>query len=77
MRCLLAIFVAMTIYGVVAGKYGGALFSSLMIVVVYYGARELDKRDAEFEADPRSAKRARDTRDLLVEKEVEASSSRL
>ena len=76
MKYLIAIFVALTIYGVVAGKYGGAMLSAFMIVVVYYGARQLDKRDVEYAADPAHAKVPPDTKELLKVKEVESGGSR-
>ena len=77
MRHLVAIFVAMTVYGLVTAHYGGALISALMIVVVYYGARQLTKRDEEWLRDPRSARPASntDTLQVLRDKESEAARS--
>lgn len=76
MRHLAAIFVALTIYGVLIGHYGGALLSAGMIALVYYGARQLDKRDAEYDADPAHAKVPPDTTELLAVKELETGGSR-
>jgi hypothetical protein len=77
MKYLVAIFVALTIYGVAANKLGGAMFSAGMALFVVYGARQLAKRDAEFAADPAHARVIPDTWDLLKEKEVEGGASML
>jgi len=76
MKYLVAIFVALTIYGVVAGKYGGAMLSAGMALLVVYGARQLAKRDAEYDLDPANAKVPPDTIELLTVKELEAGGSR-
>ena len=77
MRYLIAIFVAMTIYGIDIAHYGGAVISACMIVVVIYGARQFNKRDAEYNADPRNAKPVpgADTVQVLTDKESEAARS--
>jgi Zn-dependent protease with chaperone function len=76
MKYLVAIFVALTIYGVVAGHYGAAIISLGMVAFVFWGARQLVKRDAEFYASPASAKTIPDTLEAMDKQEVESSGSR-
>jgi hypothetical protein len=73
---LASIFLTISVYGVVVGHFGGALISLGMAVFVIWGARQLDKRDAEFYASPASAKTIPDTLEAMAKQEVESSSSR-
>jgi hypothetical protein len=76
MKHLIAIFVALTMYGIAIHQYGGAVISACMIVVVYYGARQLDKRDQEWLRDPRSATPIKDADTLQVLKDKESEAAR-
>lgn len=73
---LAAIFLALFMYGVIVGHYGGAIISLGTAVFVLWGARQLAKRDAEFYASPASAKTIPDTLEAMAKQEVESSSSR-
>lgn len=75
MKFLAAVFVCMAVYGFASGHAGGALLALLMVPLSIYGARELNKRDAEFYSSPRSAQVVPDTLELLREQGSEGTRS--
>jgi len=76
MKYLAGIFLALFMYGVIVGHYGAAIISLGMVAFVFWGARQLVKRDAEFYASPASAKTIPDTLEAMDKQEVESSGSR-
>lgn len=70
------VFLAMFVYGLVVGNSAAALISLGMVAFLIYGARQLDKRDAEFLASAASAKTIPDTQQAMADQEVESSGSR-
>lgn len=78
MKFLAFIFMAMSLYGFCTGYIGAALMSAFMVAFVLYGERQLDKRDADFFADPRSAQVPdKDIIDLLERHKTEAGRDHL
>jgi len=73
---LATIFLAMSAYGVIVGHYGPALISLGMVGFVFWGARQLAKRDAEFYASQASAVKVPTTLEAMDRQEVESSGSR-
>lgn len=76
MKFLIVIFLAMAVVGLFGEHKGAGLLALGMAGLVVYGARQLDKRDAEWAADPRNAKLVPDTAQLLREQACECSGSR-
>ena len=72
-----ALFFFLFLYGCVSGHVGVGLISLAMVPFMLYGERELNKRDAEFEATPAAARLLPDTRQDLHEHECECIASRL
>lgn len=76
MKAFALLFVAMAAYGFYTNHIGGALISVFMSGFVVYGARQLDKRDAEFYATPAGAKQVADTLELMRQQGCECTGSR-
>lgn len=55
----------MAVYGFFTNHIGASLASLAMVVLTIYGARELNKRDAEYKVDPNNAVAPKDTAELL------------
>lgn len=73
MKFLTAVFLAMVVYGVAIGHLGGAILALFMVWFCWWGARVLDKRDADYNADPRNAKPMPDTLEVLESQACECS----
>jgi hypothetical protein len=72
-NALLGVFAGLAIYGLSSSKLGAGLISLGMCGVVLYGKRELAKRQAEYLADPRSARTPIETVTVLEQSHTEAS----
>lgn len=77
MKFLIGLFLAMALYGFVAGKHGPALISLVMAGFTYYGGRKLDQRDREWANNPRNAPTIPDTLELLDQHAQEGSVDRI
>lgn len=71
MKYLVGIFIAMAIFGMLTGHVGAGLLAVFMAGLTHWGARQLNKREAEFNADPRNAKSATHTLQALNDCECE------
>lgn len=75
MKVLFGIFFCMFVYGVFTNHVGAGLLALFMSGFVVYGSRQLDKRDAEWEHDPRNTKSILNTLELLEQQGCEGSRS--
>lgn len=71
-----SVFIGMFFYGLMTNHLGGALLAILLVAFAIYGSRQLDKRDAEFYASPRSAAKEPSTLDKLKKEDCESSASK-
>lgn len=74
---MLSIFIGMFFYGLISNHLGGALLAIFFLLVIVYGSSELEKRDEEYYADPRSATKEPSTLAELDKGDCEASGSKL
>lgn len=74
---MLSIFIGMFFYGLISNHLGGALLAILFLLIVVYGSKEMEHRDEEFYADPRSATKEPSTLTELDKEDCEASGSKL
>jgi hypothetical protein len=72
-NALLGVFAGLAVYGLTSSKLGGGLLSLAMCGVIAYADRELNKRQAEYIADPRNAKAPMDSVAALDQSCTEAS----
>ena len=71
------LFAFLFLYGCLSGHVGAGLIALCMVPFMLYGERELNKRDAEFEASPQAARLPADTTQDLQQHECECIASRL
>lgn len=76
MKSMGSVFIGMFFYGVVTSNLGGALFAIVLLIFTIYGSRQLDKRDAEFYASPKSAVKEPSTLEELKKEDCESSASK-
>lgn len=76
MKSMISVFIGMFFYGLMTNHLGGAILAIVLLLFVIYGSRQLDKRDAEFYANPRSATKEPSTLDKLEKEDCESSGSR-
>lgn len=76
MKFLCTIFLCMAVYGLATEYKGAGLLALVCAGLTVYGSRQLDKRDAEYRADPRSAIVETDTLELLTRQGSEGTRSR-
>lgn len=76
-KCFTFLFGFLFLYGCFSGHLGAGLIALAMIPFTIYGERELNKRDREWEQDPRNAKQPPDTREILPGLGTECSADRL
>ena len=74
-RLLALIFFLMAVYGTVVNQLAESGFCLFMVGFLFYGERQLNKRDQEFYASPAGAKSISATSDMLDRLECEASCS--
>ena len=74
-RILAIVFLIMSVYGTVVHQWAESGFCLFMVGFMFYGERQLNKRDQEFYNSPAGAKSISATADMLVLLECEASCS--
>ena len=75
MKLLAFIFITLCIAAVISGAHGVALISAGMVGLVCFGSKQLDKRDAEFEAAKEAAVDKHDVMHCLQQHDCECARS--
>lgn len=77
MKLLVLVFLLLALFGVVAGKLGGAFLALLMAGLVQYARGHFAKADAHWEAMPQNAKQPPDTQRALNAHDCECTRDRI